>query len=107
MLEARHPSWFEPTASRRLAAHDVPRVIADPATVSLEPGPDDRLVYHRLHGSPRIYHSAYSPAFLDDLAVRITTLRERAEVWCIFDNTAAGFAQENALGLIDRLAEHA
>jgi uncharacterized protein YecE (DUF72 family) len=107
VLEARHPSWFEPTASRLLATHDIPRVIADPATVAIEPGPDERLVYHRLHGSPHVYHSAYSPAFLDDLAAKITALRGRAEVWCIFDNTAAGFAQGNALGLIDRLAERA
>lgn len=105
VLEARHESWFEPPASRLLATHDVPRVIADPATVSVEPGPDERLVYHRLHGSPRMYYSAYSPSFLDDLATKITSQRERAEVWCIFDNTAAGFAQENARELIDRLAE--
>ena len=99
VLEARHASWFEPTASRLLATHDVPRVIADPATVSIEPGPDERLVYHRLHGSPRRYYSAYSPAFLDDLAVKIAAQRERAEVWCIFDNTAAGAGLGNALAL--------
>jgi uncharacterized protein YecE (DUF72 family) len=104
VLEARHESWFEPPASRLLAAHDVPRVIADPARAPVEPGPDDRLVYYRLHGSPRVYHSGYSPAFLDDLATKIASLRRRAEVWCIFDNTAAGFAHLDALGLIDRLA---
>ena len=104
VLEARHESWFEAPASRLLTAHDVPRVLADPVVASVEPGADDRLVYHRLHGSPRVYYSGYSPAFLDDLAVKIASQRERADVWCIFDNTAVGFAQIDALGLIDRLA---
>jgi uncharacterized protein YecE (DUF72 family) len=104
VLEARHESWFEPSASRLLATHEVHRVIADPATAEIEPAPEDTLVYYRLHGSPRMYWSGYSPEFLDDLAAKIATLRARAEVWCIFDNTAAGFAQWDALGLIDRLA---
>ena len=103
-LEARHESWFTPPASRLLASHDVSRVIADPPRMPAPPGPGDRLVYHRLHGSPRVYYSGYSPTFLDDLAATITSERERAEVWCIFDNTAAGFAHGDALGLIDRLA---
>jgi uncharacterized protein YecE (DUF72 family) len=104
VLEARHESWFEPAASQLLAISGVHRVLADPATVPVEPGPDDRLVYYRLHGSPRMYWSGYEPGFLDDLAAKIARLRERAEVWCIFDNTAAGFAQGDALGLMDRLA---
>lgn len=104
VLEARHESWFTAPASRLLASHDVPRVLADPSRAPAPPGPGDRLVYHRLHGSPRVYYSGYSPAFLDDLAATITSERERAEVWCIFDNTAAGFAHVDALGLIDRLA---
>ncbi len=73
-------------------------------TVPFEPGPEDRLGYYRLHGSPRVYWSGYSEEYLDELAVKIASLRARAEVWCIFDNTAAGFAQLDALGLIDRLA---
>lgn len=104
VLEARHESWFEPPASRLLGKHAIHRVIADPARAPIEPGPGDELVYYRLHGSPRAYYSAYSSAFLDDLAAKIAVLRERAEVWCIFDNTAAGFAQGDAPGLIDRLA---
>jgi uncharacterized protein YecE (DUF72 family) len=104
VLEARHETWFELDASRLLAAYEVPRVIADPCTMPVEPGAKDKLVYYRLHGSPRIYWSGYSGEYLDDLAAKIATLRARAEVWCIFDNTAAGFAQGDALGLIDRLA---
>lgn len=103
VLEARHETWFEPPVTRLLAQHDVQRVLADPCTVEIAPGPEDRLVYYRLHGSPRVYWSGYSEAYLDELAEKIASLRARAEVWCIFDNTAAGFAQGDALGLIDRL----
>lgn len=104
VLEARHETWFEPTVTRLLAEHGIAHVLADPCTVEVEPGPKDNPVYYRLHGSPRVYYSGYSEDFLDDLAGKIARLREHTEVWCIFDNTAAGFAQHDALGLIDRLA---
>ena len=59
------------------------------------PGGWDGLVYHRLHGSPRMYWSAYAPPFLAALAARLEA--RRAETWCIFDNTAAGAALADAL----------
>ena len=107
VLEARHETWFEPAVTRLLAEHGISHVLADPCTVEVEPGPKDNPVYYRLHGSPRVYYSGYSEEFLDDLASKIARLRERSEVWCIFDNTAAGFAHGDALGLIDRLAARA
>ncbi len=104
--EPRHASWFTPEADALLAGHGVARVAADPARVpeAAEPGGAPDPVYYRLHGSPRIYYSAYDAAYLDALAAR---LREHAaagrQVWCIFDNTAAGAATENALALLARL----
>jgi uncharacterized protein YecE (DUF72 family) len=104
--EPRHASWFTAEADGLLAAHGVARVAADPAKVpeAAEPGGAPDPVYYRLHGSPRIYYSAYGTAYLDSLAAR---LREHAaagrRTWCIFDNTAAGAATENALELLDRL----
>ena len=98
-LEPRHASWFTPDADELLRDHSVARVAADPARVpeASRPGGWDGLVYHRLHGSPRIYYSAYEPACLSALADR---LRQRgAETWCIFDNTASGAALGNALEL--------
>ena len=104
--EPRHASWFTAEADELLAAHGVARVAADPARVpeAAEPGGAPDTVYYRLHGSPRIYYSAYGAAYLDALAAR---LGEHAaagrRTWCIFDNTAAGAATENALELLDRL----
>jgi uncharacterized protein YecE (DUF72 family) len=69
-----------------------------------EPGGAPDPVYYRLHGSPRVYYSAYDAAYLDALATR---LREHAaagrRAWCVFDNTASGAAASNALALLARL----
>ncbi len=54
--------------------------------------------YYRLHGSPKIYYSAYEPEVLASVARDLVTRADRgAEVWCIFDNTALGAATDNAL----------
>ena len=105
-LEPRHASWFTPEAARALTTHRVARVGADPARVpeAALPGGWEGLVYHRLHGSPRIYYSDYDAAYLDALAGRLRADVARADaVWCIFDNTALGHATANALALLVRL----
>jgi uncharacterized protein YecE (DUF72 family) len=75
-------------------------VAADPAPVpgAGEPGGWRGLSYYRLHGSPRIYYSAYSPDYLKSIAERIVNDVEASiETWCIFDNTAAFAATGDAL----------
>ncbi len=105
VCEPRHASWFEPEANALLARLRIARVAADPPVVAgaLEPGGWPRLVYYRLHGSPRLYYSSYPEPFLQDLAARLRTAARRASVWCIFDNTAAGAALGDALRLLDLL----
>ena len=105
-IEPRHASWFTAPVARLLAAHQVARVAADPARVpaAAEPGGWAGLAYFRLHGSPRMYYSAYDDAYLDALARRLRAAAAGADaVWCIFDNTALGAATANALGLLARL----
>jgi uncharacterized protein YecE (DUF72 family) len=103
--EPRHPSWFSTHAEALLNEYRAARVAADPAIVpdAAEPGGWRGLAYYRLHGSPEMYASAYTKAYLDDLAKRIRL--SAAPVWCIFDNTALGAATTNALDLMDRLDE--
>ncbi|CAA9375033.1 MAG: FIG003003: hypothetical protein [uncultured Gemmatimonadetes bacterium] len=104
--EPRHPTWFGDEAAELLARFRVARVAADPARVpsAAEPGGWPDLVYFRLHGSPRIYYSAYEPAYLDALAARLRAEAAAGrQVWCIFDNTASGAAAADALGLAARL----
>jgi uncharacterized protein YecE (DUF72 family) len=106
-LEPRHASWFTPRAHACLAEHRIARVLADPVRFAsaAAPGGWPGLVYVRLHGSPRMYYSAYEPALVGALAYRIAMeLRLGRDVWCIFDNTAAGAAPDNALTLQAALA---
>lgn len=101
--EARHPSWFDAPATALLQKHVITRVRADPPAG--QPGkhvPTTDLAYIRLHGSPKIYYSDYSAAFLDALATELRTHATQGS-WCIFDNTAAGAALLNALKLADKI----
>ena len=101
-LEPRHASWFTPDVDALLASHRVTRVLADPVRfdAAAAPGGWANLVYVRLHGSPRMYYSAYDASLLDALAARIAVeLRAGRDLWCIFDNTAAGAATADALAL--------
>jgi len=110
VVEPRHASWFTAEADRTLVALRVSRAAADPALcdAAAEPGGwlgeagDGRgaRLYYRWHGSPRIYYSNYDESSLAALATRLLAAARRgADVWCIFDNTAAGAALANALSL--------
>ncbi len=100
--EPRHVSWFALEAERLLRAYSIARAGADPARVprAAVPGGDHRIEYVRLHGSPHMYYDAYDDAALRRVARRLsrrtTVTRER---WCLFDNTARGAAQVDAVRL--------
>lgn len=100
--EPRHVSWFALEAERLLRAYSIARAGADPARVprATVPGGDHRIEYVRLHGSPRMYYDAYDDAALERVARRLSrrtaVTRER---WCLFDNTALGAAQVDAVRL--------
>jgi uncharacterized protein YecE (DUF72 family) len=99
-LEPRHASWLD--AEGLLDRWRIARVAADPSPITGgdQPGGWAGMRYYRLHGSPRIYHSAYATEWLERLA---DELRRCAQAgvpsWCIFDNTASGAAVDNALAL--------
>jgi uncharacterized protein YecE (DUF72 family) len=100
--EPRHNSWLEREADALLRDFSVARVAANPARAAAagEPGGSRQFSYFRLHGSPRVYYSAYTNDFINRLADRLS--REAAEgriIWCIFDNTTLGAATRNALDL--------
>jgi uncharacterized protein YecE (DUF72 family) len=101
--EPRHPSWFTPEAEGRLSDWRVARVAADPAKVPGAGGPGGwrGLSYTRLHGSPRVYYSAYPADFLADQAGRLKALSANGPAWCILDNTAGGAALGDALTVMD------
>jgi uncharacterized protein YecE (DUF72 family) len=100
VCEPRHASWFTGPVEMLLLRQRIARAAADPARVPLAavPGGWPRVVYRRLHGSPRMYYSRYSPDYIDATAglMRATSAHSR-ENWCIFDNTALGEATDDAL----------
>lgn len=103
VIEPRHESWRQ--AKSLLMDFHIGQVAADPAPIAGAnlPGGWPGIQYWRLHGSPRIYHSAYEPAYLQELAVKLQAAAHAGvDTWCIFDNTASGHATHDAL-LLRRL----
>ncbi|QEI05708.1 DUF72 domain-containing protein [Pigmentiphaga aceris] len=103
--EARHASWFCDEAALLLSEHGVASVEADPPPVSQAHAQGDAdIAYIRLHGSPKVYYSAYADEVLNKLASTIAAYRQQGKaVWCIFDNTAQGHALPDALRLKQQL----
>jgi uncharacterized protein YecE (DUF72 family) len=102
VCEARNPSWFVDEVADLFETFGISRVVADPVPVGCEfvVQPGSRFAYFRLHGSPRMYYSAYSSDYLQGVSAAAGAA---AETWCIFDNTAAGAAWSDAAAL-QRLA---
>jgi uncharacterized protein YecE (DUF72 family) len=108
VFEPRHESWFTSEGESLLREHRIARAAADPACVpaAAEPGGYDQLLYLRLHGSPRVYYSAYPPETLESVARFIEDNAVRGiSAWCIFDNTALGAAASDALTVQSHLLD--
>jgi uncharacterized protein YecE (DUF72 family) len=108
VFEPRHETWFTPEVDSLLRGERIARVAADPARgpIAAEPGGYDRLIYYRLHGSPRIYYSPYSAEALSAIARALEEIAARGiDAWCIFDNTALGAATSDALTLKSLLSD--
>lgn len=107
-VEPRHPSWFSEEADTLLRNFSICRVGADPAIVPVaaSAGGDPLTRYLRLHGSPRMYYSAYTDGFLRGLAQTVQQGSADATTFVLFDNTAAGEALHNALTLQALTAQH-
>ena len=106
VIEPRHRSWFSADVDDWLAKHRLARVVADPAPIvgADEAGGWRDFAYYRWHGSPRIYCSKYDAAALDALRQRLASEQARDHpVWCVFDNTAEGWAFGDALALTEKM----
>jgi uncharacterized protein YecE (DUF72 family) len=104
--EPRHASWFTSAGNAVLRDAGITCVQADPPPVadSGDQSLEAATLYIRLHGSPRMYYSAYDDVFLDAIAAQMHLARaQNRTAWCIFDNTAQGAAVPNALSLMKRL----
>jgi uncharacterized protein YecE (DUF72 family) len=121
-LEARHPSFADPSLIALLRRHKVAWVVAD--TGGRWPEFDDvtaSFVYVRLHGATDLYRSRYADHALRQWAARIERWRDGGEpararriggaapprtsrdVFCYFDNTDKVHAPSNAGRLLEML----
>lgn len=100
VCEPRHATWLAEDVDKLLSGLAIARVAADPAPArgADTPGGWTNLVYYRLHGSPRMYHSAYEAPVLSQMAAHLhQQAAQGGRAWCIFDNTAEFAATGNAL----------
>jgi uncharacterized protein YecE (DUF72 family) len=103
VLEPRHITWFDPHVEAILHEFNVSHVASDPAlcAAAARPSVNSSVVYFRLHGSPRMYYSNYDERYLQVMASELKRDHVKSkQAWCIFDNTAHGFATMNALHLL-------
>lgn len=103
VIEPRSRTWTSREAANLLTSFSINKVLADPEPCRM---PKDLrqqvefITYFRLHGSPDMYKSSYTPEVLDRIAQQISkTYSLGSTVWCIFDNSTFGHATENALDL--------
>jgi len=109
VCEPRNASWAVPNADRLMGRWRIGRVAADPPRVASRELPAGWLgptgdgghatVYYRLHGTPRVYWSSYANDALTSVVSALQAWSPETDVWCIFDNTAAGAALDNARAL--------
>lgn len=99
VIEPRHESWV--LAQQLLIDQRISQVAVDPSRISNDDRPTgwQGFRYWRLHGSPRIYYSAYECDQLQALASQLSANQDGVSTWCVFDNTASNAALGNALAL--------
>lgn len=103
VCEPRHASWFTADVDAFLVEQRISRVATDPKPHpnAGTPGGWTGLVYYRLHGSPKMYYSAYSQEVIAEAAETLGNQAEAGQAaWCIFDNTAAFAATGDALSTL-------
>ncbi len=103
VLEPRHKSWASRESADLLTGFSINKVLADPEPCRMPKSlrrQVEFITYFRLHGTPEMYKSSYSPQMIDRIAQQISkTYMLGGTVWCVFDNTSFGHATENALDL--------
>lgn len=104
-LEPRHESFADPQFAEQLRVRNIALVRSDGAghwpefnEVTAD------FAYARLHGSPQLYASGYTPEQLDDWADWAQQLMDRGhDVYAYFDNDSQGHAPFDALALAAQL----
>jgi uncharacterized protein YecE (DUF72 family) len=81
-IEIRHESFATPAFLELLRRHDIGLVVADTVEWPLSLDVTSSLVYIRLHGSEKLYHSGYEPPAIDLWARRVAALAQGRPAPC-------------------------
>lgn len=122
VLEIRHESFLQPETARIAQRHSVALCLSHSAEWPYIEEVTAGFVYLRLHGPDELYASRYSDSDLDRWSERIRTwnsgdvpdeseriselatpARKERDVYVYFDNTAHGYAPEDARRLMNRV----
>lgn len=105
VFEFRDESWFAPQVYRLLARHNAALCLHDFNQRRPRPKLTADFVYVRLHGPDGAYGGTYDGRTLAGWARRIAAWTGASlEVYCYFDNDAAGYAANDARRLAGMLA---
>jgi uncharacterized protein YecE (DUF72 family) len=104
VIEFRHDSWLEEPVFSLLRASGTSFCIVDMPKKTYPLEVTGSCAYVRFHGHERLYASKYSGRELKAWARRLRRLEDVAgQVYCYFNNDAAGYAVENARELEELL----
>jgi uncharacterized protein YecE (DUF72 family) len=123
VLEIRHESFMRPETARIARRHGVAMCSSHSSEWPYMEEITAGFVYLRLHGPRKLYASQYQDSELDRWADRVRTWnaggepedaeriseleaprRKERDVYVYFDNTACGYAPDDARNLMDRLS---
>ena len=97
-IEPRHASWMKEEALALITEYNIALVIAQSGVnFPYKELITTKDVYIRFHGPKQLYASSYSAAMMKEYAGKMAAwANDKHRIWAFFNNTANGFALENA-----------
>jgi uncharacterized protein YecE (DUF72 family) len=99
VLEFRHESWWNEEVYRRLSKNNITFCGMSHPLLPDEVVQNTSVTYYRFHGTPELYKSPYSTAFLKKVSEQIKNNRKTREAFLYFNNDVGGSAIKNAIKL--------
>jgi uncharacterized protein YecE (DUF72 family) len=96
VIEFRHSSWWTKKVYRELSKHNITFCGISHPTLPNDVVVNAPLVYYRFHGTPELYKTPYSKAFMQEVAGTIKSKRKSKQVFFFFNNDIDVNAPGNA-----------
>ena len=96
VIEFRHESWWRQDVYSILQKHNITFCGQSYPALPNDVISNTNTAYYRFHGVPKLYFSAYEPAFLRQVAMLLQEDPNIKNCFLFFNNTAVGEALDNA-----------